>query len=184
MTPEVVPEALKRFVSSNPADETGSDGALAEAVYGAALVQLEELKAWYITLPNLQPIYILLNVFYDLLGMCDFCGHSPQSHLYLSGIWHGLELSTGTKWQVLQWYWPMCSKYRYYSRVKEWLSQLGGSSHHLKRKLTFTMSIYNFCILSNSDPETWNVCDLKLLWGWNNVLFNPTVKIVWSWKCP
>jgi len=47
MTPEVVPEALKRFVSSNPADETGSDGALAEAVYGAALVQLEELKAWF-----------------------------------------------------------------------------------------------------------------------------------------
>jgi hypothetical protein len=74
MTPEVVPEALKRFVSSNPADETGSDGALAEAVYGAALVQLEELKAWYVNLPNLQTIYILLNVFYDLLGMCDFRG--------------------------------------------------------------------------------------------------------------
>ena len=84
MTPEVVPEALKRFVSSNPADETGSDGALAEAVYGAALVQLEELKAWYVNLPNLQTIYILLNVFYDLLGMCDFCGHSPQSHLYVT----------------------------------------------------------------------------------------------------
>lgn len=76
MKPEAVPEALKRFVSSNPADETGSDGALAEAVYGAALVQLEELKAWYVTLPNLQIHYKLLNVIYDLLGMCDLCGHS------------------------------------------------------------------------------------------------------------
>lgn len=53
---------------------------------------------------------------------------------------------------------------------------------HLKRKLTITISIYNFCISSNSDPGTWNdnLCDLKLLWGWNNVLFNPTVNIVFG----
>jgi len=46
MKPEEVPEALKRFVSSNPSAEKGYDGAFARAVYGAALKELQNLKAW------------------------------------------------------------------------------------------------------------------------------------------
>ena len=51
MKPEEVPEALKRFVSSNPSAEKGYDGAFARAVYGAALKELQNLKAWYIPVP-------------------------------------------------------------------------------------------------------------------------------------
>jgi len=46
MKPEEVPEALKRFVSSNPSAEKGYDGAFARAVYGAVLKELQNLKAW------------------------------------------------------------------------------------------------------------------------------------------
>ncbi|KAG0603849.1 hypothetical protein M758_10G125300 [Ceratodon purpureus] len=47
MKPEEVPEALKRFVSSNPSAEKGYDGAFVKAVYGEALKELQDLKAWF-----------------------------------------------------------------------------------------------------------------------------------------
>jgi 1D-myo-inositol-tetrakisphosphate 5-kinase/inositol-polyphosphate multikinase len=46
LKPEDVPDALKRFVSSNPSAESGWDGAFAKNVYGATLTELQELKAW------------------------------------------------------------------------------------------------------------------------------------------
>lgn len=46
LKPEEVPEALKRFVSSNPSAEKGWDGASAKAVYGTTVTELQQLKAW------------------------------------------------------------------------------------------------------------------------------------------
>lgn len=46
LKPEEVPDALKRFVSSNPSAEEGWDGAAAKHVYGTTLTELEKLKAW------------------------------------------------------------------------------------------------------------------------------------------
>lgn len=58
LKPEEVPDALKRFVSSNPSAEEGWDGAAAKHVYGTTLTELEKLKAWYATPSSSNACYL------------------------------------------------------------------------------------------------------------------------------
>lgn len=65
MKPEEVPDALTRFVSSNPSAEKGYDGAFAKNVYGVALKELQDFKAWYFSFP-IPVLQYLLDVNYPL----------------------------------------------------------------------------------------------------------------------
>ena len=78
MKPEDVLEALKHFVSSNPSAEEGYDGAFAKAVYGVALSELLNVKAWYntVTIPVLRHSLNVRTTYYyiiRLMTMLDHC---------------------------------------------------------------------------------------------------------------